>query len=58
MNTNLVLSPDALEDLIRQDAGGRGAKGFVKTDQIRGELKDRGVILEDGPAGSTWKRPE
>ena len=38
----------------RQDA--RKAKDFKESDRIRDDLKARGVILEDGPKGTTWKR--
>jgi cysteinyl-tRNA synthetase len=34
----------------------RKAKNFRESDHIRDELKERGVILEDGPKGTTWKR--
>jgi cysteinyl-tRNA synthetase len=34
----------------------RKAKDFKESDRIRDELKARGVILEDGPKGTTWKR--
>ena len=34
----------------------RKAKDFKESDRIRDELKAKGVILEDGPKGTTWKR--
>ena len=29
---------------------------FAEADRIRDELKDQGVILEDGPGGTSWRR--
>ena len=34
----------------------RKAKDFKESDRIRDELKAKGVILEDGAKGTTWKR--
>ena len=38
----------------RQDA--RKVKDFTAADRIRQELAGKGVVLEDGPKGTTWKR--
>lgn len=48
---------DKLMDLIiaiRKDA--RANKDFQTADRIRDGLAEIGVILEDGKAGTTWKR--
>lgn len=31
-------------------------KNWATADAIRNELKEQGIILEDGPSGTTWKR--
>jgi cysteinyl-tRNA synthetase len=49
------LSPREIERLIAERADARKSKNFQRADQIRGELKARGVILEDGAQGTTWK---
>ena len=32
------------------------AKNYAESDRIRDELKAAGIILEDGPGGTTWRR--
>jgi len=38
------------------DAEIEAAKDFKESDRIRDQLKAKGVILEDGPKGTSWKR--
>jgi cysteinyl-tRNA synthetase len=40
--------------VARQEA--RKTRDFKEADRIRDTLADQGVILEDGPTGTTWKR--
>jgi cysteinyl-tRNA synthetase len=50
--------PDAAEidDLVAARLAARKARDFAAADRIRDDLKSRGVILEDGPGGTTWRR--
>jgi cysteinyl-tRNA synthetase len=45
-----------IEDLISKRAEAKKAKDFATADSIRQNLKDRGIILEDSPAGTTWRK--
>ena len=44
-----------VEALVAERAGAKAAKNFARADEIRGALKARGVILEDGPEGTVWR---
>jgi cysteinyl-tRNA synthetase len=52
---NTGISADEVEALIAERTAARKARNFARADQIRAELSERGVTLEDGPAGTTWK---
>ncbi len=45
-----------IEDLIAQRQAARKAKDFQKADQIRDELQQKGILLEDTREGVKWKR--
>jgi len=45
-----------IEALIRQRMDARKSKNFAESDRIRDELLQSGIILEDGPQGTTWRR--
>ena len=45
-----------IEELIAKRAEAKKAKNFADADSIRQNLKERGIILEDGPAGTTWRK--
>jgi len=44
-----------IEALLADRLAAKKAKDWTRADAIRNELKSRGVILEDGPAGTTWR---
>ncbi len=50
------LSPERIEALISDRAAAKKAKNFTEADRIRSELTSAGIILEDSPRGTTWRR--
>jgi cysteinyl-tRNA synthetase len=49
------LSATEIEALIVERREARANRDFTKGDQIRDELAAKGVMLLDGPEGTTWK---
>ena len=45
-----------IEARLTARAQAREQGDFAEADRIRNELKEQGVILEDGPEGTTWRR--
>ena len=45
-----------IEAAIAARQAARKAKDFKEADRLRDDLKAKGVILEDGPKGTIWKR--
>ena len=50
-----AVDPAIVERLIEERATARAVKNWAKADAIREELKSMGVVLEDGPKGTTWR---
>jgi cysteinyl-tRNA synthetase len=46
-----------IEALIEERRAARAAKNFARADEIRKALEADGIILEDGAAGTTWRKP-
>ena len=51
-------APDdaAIEAIIARRGEAKKAKRYAEADAIRGELAALGIVLEDTPAGTTWRR--
>jgi cysteinyl-tRNA synthetase len=50
------LADAEISERIEARIAARKAKNFTEADRIRKELEAGGVVLEDGPAGTTWRR--
>jgi cysteinyl-tRNA synthetase len=50
------LTAAAIEQRIADRVAARKARNFAESDRIRDELLVAGIIVEDGPAGTTWRR--
>ncbi|MGB1160172.1 MAG: cysteine--tRNA ligase [Alphaproteobacteria bacterium] len=50
------LTADAIDGLIEERAEAKKAKNFGRADEIRDQLTEAGIVLEDGAGGTTWRR--
>ncbi|MFQ5661005.1 MAG: cysteine--tRNA ligase [Gammaproteobacteria bacterium] len=55
-NTEVTVSNEQVDALIRQRTEAKQQKLYKKADEIREMLLDQGIILEDTAQGTTWRR--
>ncbi|SLM28561.1 Cysteine--tRNA ligase [Desulfamplus magnetovallimortis] len=49
------IDPAFVDSLVAERTEARKAKNFARADEIRAQLDEMKIVLEDGPGGTTWK---
>ena len=50
------LSDAEIDILVAERVSARTAKNYARSDEIRDQLATEGIVLEDGPQGTIWRR--
>jgi cysteinyl-tRNA synthetase len=45
-----------VEERLAARKAARAQRDFAEADRVRAELLEKGIVIEDGPAGTTWKQ--
>jgi len=48
--------PDALMSLVKEREAARKKGDYKRADELRDELKQKGIVVQDAPGGTKWKR--
>lgn len=51
-----ALADNAIDELIAERNASKKARNFTRADEIRKELLEQGIVLEDTKEGTRWKR--
>ena len=51
-----MMLDEEVEKLIEERRQLRARREFQRADAIRGELAQKGILLEDTPTGTRWRR--
>jgi cysteinyl-tRNA synthetase len=52
----LALSDEAIDTLVAERTQAKRQRNFARADQIRKELAEKGIVIEDAKDGVRWKR--
>ncbi len=50
-----AIDTEMVEEMVRQRTLARKGKNWAEADRIRDRLKEMGILLEDGPQGTSWR---
>ena len=54
--SSTAISDEQIESLITERNQAKKARNFTRSDEIRKQLLEEGIILEDTKEGTRWKR--
>lgn len=49
------IDPAWVDDMLAQRVAARSARDYARADEIRQVLAERGIVIEDGAAGTRWR---